>query len=158
MKVRKIPMESLIQVILLQLETAGAADLTVTGNSMRPMLRPYHDMVRLKPVDGMLQPGDIALYRRDNGQYILHRVIRLTTDGYLFCGDNQDELEPVRHDQMVALVVGYEKSGKHRSMERPGYRLYSFVWVKLFVFRKYYIWLRRRIGRLYSRLISGGKK
>lgn len=158
MRVHKVPMESLIEVILLQMETAGVADLTVTGNSMRPMLRPYHDTVRLKPADGRLQPGDIALYRRDNGQYILHRVIRLTADGYLFCGDNQDELEPVRHDQMVALVVGYKKSGKVRSMEKLGYRLYRFLWVKLFVFRKYYIWLRRRIGRLYRQLFSGGKK
>ena len=158
MKMRKVPMESLIEVILLQMETAGVADLTVTGSSMLPMLRPYHDTVRLKPVEGMLRPGDIALYRRDNGKYILHRVIRCAADGYLFCGDNQDELEPVGHDQMVALVVGYQKSGKARSMERPGYRLYSFLWVKLFVFRKYYIWLRRRIGRLYGRLNSGGKR
>lgn len=158
MKLRKVPMESLIEVILLQMETAGAADLTVTGCSMLPMLRPYRDTVRLKPVEGLLQPGDIALYRRDNGKYILHRVIRYAADGYLFCGDNQDELEPVRQDQMVALVTGYQKDGKHRSMKRPGYRLYSFLWVKLFVFRKYYIWLRRRIGRLHKRLISGGKK
>ena len=151
-------MESLIEVILLQLETAGKADLTVTGCSMRPMLRQYKDSVQLRPVAGELQPGDIALYRRDDGQYVLHRVIRCTQTGYLFCGDNQVTLEPVRQDQLIALVEGFTRDGKVCSLESLGYRLYRFVWVQLFVFRKYYIWLRRRVGGLRRSLISGGRK
>ena len=150
MKAVRVPMESLVQLILVQLETAKKANLTVTGVSMRPMLHQFKDSVILAPVDGKLKRGDIALYLRDNGRYVLHRVIRLTPDGYLFCGDNQAELEPVRQDQMIAVVTGYTKNGQQRSLDRAGYRLYSFAMVKLFCFRKHYIWLRRRLGRLHS--------
>lgn len=151
MKAVRVPMESLVQVILMQLETAKKASLTVTGYSMRPMLRQLKDSVILGPVDGKLKQGDIALYLRDNGRYVLHRVIRLNGDGYLFCGDNQAELEPVRQDQLIAVVTGYTKNGQPRSLDRTGYRLYSFAMVKLFRLRKCYIWLRRRLGRLRSR-------
>ena len=125
---------------------------------MRPMLRQYRDSVRLEPVNGQLQPGDIALYKRENGRYILHRVIRLTKEGYLFCGDNQAELEKVDQDQLIALVTGYVKNGKLHTLNSISYRLYCFVWVKLFCIRKYYIWLRRRIGRLRCRVLNGRKR
>lgn len=154
MKTVRVPMESLIEVILLQLKTGQKANLTVTGYSMLPMLRQYRDTVQLKPIEGMLRPGDIALYRRDNGRYVLHRVIRLTSEGYLFCGDNQAELEPVRQDQLIALVAEYVKNGKPHTLDEIGYRLYCFVWVRLFCVRKYYIWLRRWLGGLRSRLLK----
>lgn len=154
MKTVRVPMESLIEVILLQLKNGEKANLTVTGYSMMPMLRQYKDTVQLKPIEGMLRSGDIALYQRDNGKYILHRVIRLTEEGYLFCGDNQAELEPVRQDQLIALVNGYTKNKKKRNLDTISYRMYCFVWVKLFGIRKYYIWLRRRLGHLRNRLLK----
>lgn len=148
----RVPVEELMEVVMLQLQTAQRANLTVTGGSMLPMLRQYRDTVQLKPIDGRLQPGDIALYRRDNGRYVLHRVIRLTEDGYLFCGDNQAELEPVRQDQLMALVTGFTKKGKQHQTEELCYRLYQWIWVKLFFARAYYIRLRRWLGRLRNRL------
>ncbi len=158
MKAVRVPMESLIEVIRLQLENGEIATLVVTGYSMRPMLCQYRDSVRLEPINGQLKPGDIALYKRENGRYILHRVIRLTQEGYLFCGDNQAELEKVDQDQLIALVTGYVKNGKSRTLDSIGYRLYCFVWVKLFCVRKYYIWLRRRIGRLRSLILNRRKR
>ena len=157
MKTVRMPMESLAQVIMLQLENGQKANLTVTGYSMMPMLRQYRDAVQLKPTEGQLQPGEIALYKRDSGQYVLHRVIRLTQEGYLFCGDNQAELEPVRQDQLIAVVTGYLKKGKPCSLETVGYRLYCFGCVKLFGIRKYYIRLRRCFGHLRNRLLKRRK-
>ena len=151
MKAVRVPMESLIQVILMQLETAKKASLTVTGFSMRPMLHQFKDSVILAPLDGALKRGDIALYRRDDGSYILHRVIWLTPEGYLFCGDNQAQLEAVRQDQLIAVVTGYTKNGQQRDLDGLSYHLYRFAMVKLFGLRKCYIWLRRRLGRLCSR-------
>ncbi len=157
MKMVRVPMGSLIEVILLQLETAKQANLAVTGCSMLPMLRQYRDTVRLKPIEGKLKPGDIALYLRDNGKYVLHRVMKVAEEGYLFCGDNQAILEPVRQEQLIAVVSGFRKNGKPHNINEPGYRLYCYVWVKLFCLRKYYIWLRRRIGRLYNRMFNRRK-
>lgn len=157
MKMVRVPMESLIEVILLQLETAKHANLTVTGCSMLPMLRQYRDAVQLIPIEGKLKPGDIALYRRDSGRYVLHRVIKITGEEYLFCGDNQATLEPVRQEQLIASVTGFTKYGKRHNINEPLYRLYCHAWVNLFFLRKYYIWLRRRIGRLYNRTFNRRK-
>lgn len=154
MQTVEVPMEALIQVIRLQLETAGQSDLTVTGCSMLPMLRQYRDSVRLVPVDGKLKPGDIALFQRDDGSYVLHRVISLTADGYRFCGDNQAVLEEVSHGQLVARAAGYTKKGKVRTMNGLGYRLYRWSRVKLFFTRKYDIAIRRRLGRLRRKLFK----
>ena len=152
MKLVKIPVESLMEVVTLQLQSGQLANLVVSGSSMLPMLREYRAAVQLKPVSERLQPGEIGLYHRDNGQYVLHRVIRLSGEDYLFCGDNQAELETVRHDQLIAVVVGYTRKGKLHSTREPGYGIYCWLWVKLFCLRKYYIWLRRRLARLRNRI------
>lgn len=157
MQTVRVPMEELIKVVRLQLETAGRANLTVTGCSMLPMLRQYRDSVILAPVRDNLKPGDIALFRRESGQYVLHRVISVATNGYRFCGDNQAETEMVTQQQLTAVVVGYIKNGKEYSGNSIGERIYRWCQVHLFGLRKYYIALRRRLGRLRGRLFNRRK-
>ena len=142
-----VPVESLMEIIRLQLATGGKANLVVTGSSMLPMLREHRDSVILVPAEEKLRVGDIALYEPREGKYILHRVMKLTPEGYLFCGDNQAIYEPVADDKIIARVDGFIRKGKQRSMSFWGYRIYRLIWVRLFFLRKYYIRLRRRLGR-----------
>jgi len=146
-----MPMESLIEVVLLQLQNGGRANLTVTGSSMMPMLRHRKDSVVLVPVSQKQKPGDIIFYRRDNGQYILHRIIHMAGEGYICCGDNQYEPELVEHRQLIAVVEGFNHKGKHYGLDTIGYRIYTALWIRLFLFRRPYIAVRRRLGRLRSR-------
>ena len=84
-----IPMESLAQLIRLQLEKGGRSSLLVTGISMYPILRHRRDTVELVKPE-RLRRGDLVLYQRDSGQYILHRIITRPKDGAFICsGDNQ---------------------------------------------------------------------
>ena len=152
MQTVEVPMEELMKVVRLQLETAGRANLTVTGCSMLPMLRQHRDAVILAPLDRALNPGDIALFQREDGRYVLHRVIAVTPENYHFCGDNQATLETVTQQQVVAKVTGYLKAGKLRGLNGLGYRIYRWIWVHLFCLRKYYIALRRRLGCLRRKL------
>ena len=80
MKVVTVPTDVLMEMIRMQLEKGGKANLTVTGSSMLPMLRPYLDSVILAPANRELLPGDIGLYQTENGNYILHRVIRVENE------------------------------------------------------------------------------
>ena len=158
MQTVKVPTDELIQVVMMQIETGGVANLTVTGFSMMPLLRHLLDTVILIPVPERLKSGDMALFQRDNGQYIMHRVIRVTKDGYLFCGDNQSELEPVRHDQVIAFVNGFIKKGKRYFLIERSYRFYTAACIYLFWLRKPYIAIRRRFGRIRARLARRRKK
>jgi phage repressor protein C with HTH and peptisase S24 domain len=142
-----MPMETLAELIQVQLDNGGKANLTVTGNSMRPMLTNRRDSVTLVRTD-KYTVGQIPLFRRDDGAYVLHRIIEVTEDGYICCGDNQAIREPVREDQMVAVVAEFVKNGKHHTVEQPLYRFYSAVWMKLFPIRKLYYRGRRFLGRI----------
>ena len=152
LETRTIPMEQLAELITLQLEKGGRAPLTVTGSSMMPMLYGRRDTVELIPAAYRQKKGDIILYRRKSGRYVLHRIIGLTADGYICCGDNQATKEFVCHEQLIAVVNGFVRKEKTYAMNTPGYRLYRWLWVNLFFLRPGYIWLRRRLGRLRKQL------
>lgn len=151
-KTRSIPMEELSKVIALQLENGGRARLTVTGRSMLPLLMAYRDAVELIPVSERQKRGQIILYRRENGQFVLHRIIYLTEEGYICSGDNEAMREPVAHSQLLAVTDALIRKGKRITMDNFGYRLYVALWVGFFPFRGMYIKFRRWCGRHYRKL------
>lgn len=102
--------------------------LSPRGVSMLPMLRQGRDSVVLSPITGRLKRYDLPLYRRDNGQYVLHRVVR-AGESYTCMGDNQFVPEPgLRHEQMLAVVTAFTRGGREYSTANVGYRLYCRVW------------------------------
>ena len=145
-------MEQLSQLLQLQMQDGGRARLTVTGGSMLPMLRQRRDAVELVQVDRDLKKGDIILYRRENGQYVLHRIVGMGKSLYLCSGDNEAKREPVAPHQVLAVVDGFIRKGKHRTIDGFGYGLYKRLWLWGFPLRGIYIAIRRRLGKLRSRL------
>lgn len=152
METRTVPMESIAELIDLQLAHGNRANLIVTGSSMLPMLHHRRDSVVLAPVGDAAKKGEVILYRRSNGKYILHRVIGLTDGGYICSGDNQAVREFVTREQILAVVVQFTRKGRTCGTGAPGYRLYKALWVGLFPLRRYYLSLRRRLGRLRRKL------
>ena len=149
-----IPMEELMPLLQAQMEAGGSARLTVTGCSMRPMLHHGRDSVVLEPIGEDPKRGDLVLYLRDNGVYVLHRIIRKTEMGYICCGDNQWEKEPVERRQMLAIVQGFSRKGKEYTNDHRGYRFYVWLWVLLHPIRRPILAVRRlcgRIGRWWQR-------
>lgn len=153
---QSLPMERLSELLVMQMHNGGRARLTVTGYSMMPMLRNRRDTVELVAAQGQRRKGDIILYRRENGQFVLHRIIARESTGYLCCGDNQAVREPVAPEQVIAVVDAFYRNGKKYTMDNAGYRLYTAIWVGGFPLRPYYIALRRRLGRLRRRKKQGG--
>ncbi|MBO5953037.1 MAG: S24/S26 family peptidase [Oscillospiraceae bacterium] len=142
-----IPMENLAQVLQLQLDRGGTATLTVTGSSMMPMLHSHTDTVFLVPVTASLKKKDLILYRRENGKYVLHRIVRQRSrEAFICSGDNQWEPETVYAHQAIGLVNGFTRKGKRYSVEHLGYRIYVWFWVAIFPVRRPLIWMRRHLG------------
>lgn len=93
----------------------------VKGVSMRPFLR-NADFAYLVQLPGKLKRGDIVLYQRLNGQYVLHRIYKiLPQERFLLLGDSQMEPEPVVQSQLRAKVSFVRIGGEAC---RPG----SFRW------------------------------
>lgn len=156
MEVRQIPMAQLRGIIDEQL-AHGEALLPVTGNSMWPLLVGGRDMVRLARPDRCAQSGDIALYQKADGSYILHRVIRLSASGVcLCCGDAQWEGEQVDEAQIIAYVTAFRRKGRWRETARSRpYRLYEHFWVHTFPARRPLLRLLRFLQRARRGLIRG---
>ena len=147
----KLPMEQLIPLVQLQLSESGKASLVVTGGSMLPMLRPMKDRVLLAPPEKYTK-GDIILYQRANGKYVLHRILQ-KKDGYsICCGDNQCEKERVEDSWVLAVVTDFYKLRKQYSVANKRYRLYKWAWVTLFPIRRVLLWMVRGAYWLKNKL------
>lgn len=105
-----------------------AFKLSTTGTSMRPMLYQGDSTVEIVAAPEKLRKYDLPLYRRDNGQYVLHRVVGVG-ETYTCVGDNQFELEHgIRHDQIIGVVKSFTRKGKHWDTAELGYRVYCRFW------------------------------
>lgn len=153
MQLSTLPMEELMPILSAQLESGGKATLVVTGNSMYPTFRNHSDAVWLIPVNRPLKRGDLILYRRKNGQYILHRIVTKPNNGIFFCtGDNQWELERVTDTQVLALVDGFVRGGQACPEQDRRYRAWVAFWVWLRPVRRPILALGKAFGRLRRKL------
>lgn len=119
------------------------------GISMLPMLRQGRDCVVLSPLPSKLKKYDLPLYQRDDGHYVLHRIVKVG-DTYTCIGDNQFEFESgLRHDQMIAVVSAFTRGEKVYSVRDLEYQLYCRIWHysrSLRHFKRRAIgWLRRHL-------------
>ncbi len=169
----RVPMEELSPLIAECLKQGQEVLLTVTGNSMAPFLRHRRDQVVLRAVDGdALRPGDVCLYRRRNGQYILHRVV-VRDDGvthmalgdaqstlsvdkggrlrYTMLGDAQTDLEHgIGTDQILARAVAFHRKGKVWECDSAAYGRYVRRWHDLLPIRRWLMEIYRLPGRAHS--------
>ena len=121
-------LDDLMPLIREQLEQGSSVTFSPRGTSMLPMLRQGRDSVVLSPLPEQLNKHDLPLYQRDNGQYVLHRIVAVG-ETYTCLGDNQFQLEPgVRRDQMIALVTAFTRNGRCIEVTDPVYRLYCRLW------------------------------
>jgi signal peptidase I len=121
--------------------------ISVTGNSMFPLWRHKRDSVVLTNCDKTaLRKGDIPLYRRATGQYVMHRIIEVNTESCNLCGDAQTQIEyNMPKENIVAVVKGFTRKGRRYNCSNSGVRAYSTAWIWLLP-------LRRILLKVYSTL------
>ena len=124
------------------------------GISMLPMLRQGRDSVTISPIKGKLKRFDIPLYQRNDGKYVLHRIVR-SGDSYTCIGDNQFCLEEgLDHGQMIAVVTSFSRDGKVHSVEEIGYKFYVLFWHYTRLLRRIWRGAKRRLKSIFKK---GGK-
>lgn len=132
------------------IKSGGAAEITVTGSSMSPMLKDRKSNVRLSSARE-IKNGDIPLYRRENGSYILHRIVGEENGTYTCCGDAQWRLEKgISKDQIIAMVTHFNRSNKWIPCTSAWYRCYWKLWVLIRPLRRIVFGGLRRIKLLFK--------
>lgn len=134
-----------------ELQEKGVIIYTNVGTSMQPLIRQSKDIMIISRVDRIgrkLKKMDVPLYKRDSGQYVLHRIVKVTEDGYVLRGDNTYGNEYGITDQhIIGVLTGVIRNGKEISVSSYGYVLYSYMWYYTYYIRKMVVWMKRKIRR-----------
>ena len=142
---KRISLEELYPAIKESLDTGGTVELPITGTSMLPLLVQGRDTVLIKKAD-TVKKGDIIFYRRDDGHFVLHRIVGKDEKGYILCGDNQWKKEyGILERHIIAVVKTVNRKGKDIKTDNFGYMLYSSLWMLVLPIRKYILYISRKV-------------
>ena len=107
------------------IEHDGKLVYTNVGDSMAPLIRQDRDLVVIEKPEGRLKKYDVALYKRDSGEYVLHRVVKVTDSGYVIRGDNRFSNEyGITDRHIIGVLTAVVRDGKEVSVTSPRYRAY----------------------------------
>lgn len=130
----------------------GKLVYTNVGDSMYPFIKP-RDLLVIEKLKTPLKKYDVPLYKRDTGQYVLHRIVKIKNGEYYICGDNRSHIERGIEDRhIIGLLTEIVRDGKTVSVYSSKYRFYT----SLLPFRRFIIRLKNKSKALKKKL--KGKK
>ena len=137
------------------LETEGRFVGTTLGISMRPMIISGRDVVVVEKKTQRLKPLDVALYMRNNKDYVLHRVLEVTDSGYVIRGDNCYYDEIVKEEEVIGVLTQYFKKEMPIMVDNKKYLRYvkrRLFWYKP---RRFFVLTKQKLRRFARRIIKG---
>lgn len=148
-----VRLEQVMPFILERLAAGESVKFTPHGTSMLPMILGGRDQVVLSPIPKVWKKYDLPLYRRDDGQYVLHRIVKVGQT-FTCIGDNQFVYEPgVRPDQMLAVATAFVRNGREYRVDTLSHRCYRCLWHKTRGLR----YFAERVRGKLKRLIKGAR-
>lgn len=147
-EVKQVSLDELFPLIEEQIKNGGSIVFHPRGISMLPLIRQGIDRVELSRPSAPLKKYDIPFYRREDGSFILHRIVNKHSDGtYTMCGDNQIILEHgVTNEQIIGVVTGVYK----------GEKLYSITSAKMRFYCLYAVLRRKYRKTFFCKVINWG--
>ena len=109
------------------------------GYSMYPLFIPGRDEALIQQAEAeTCHRNDVVLYRRDQGILVLHRICKVTSQGFYMVGDNQCEVEgPLRPDQIIGKLIAVNRNSREFSVKVPLYKLCSSLWLFMLPIRPF---------------------
>ncbi len=159
-KLNSYSMQELAPVICEFLGQGKKVIIRAKGNSMLPLIRNLKDRVVLSSCRGEdCSVGDAVMYRRQNGQYVLHRIVGKAQDGsFVFMGDGQTQPEEgIKPEQIIAKTDAIYRAERYISCQSPSYKKYASFWAKSTYCRKLYLKqfsLRQKIKQKIKKIIG----
>ena len=130
----KVLSSKLMPLIKELIDEGKSVQFKISGNSMLPFFKHHKTQVIVIRKESYSK-GDAVLYQCKD-KYILHRIIKVTQDFYLICGDALKTIEEIPKTDVLGYVSAYE--GKHKTIQHTS-KLYKFkvsLWILLKPFRR----------------------
>lgn len=145
---KKISLDEIYPVIKEKIDIGGTVQLPITGTSMLPLLVWGRDTVELIKCENP-QKYDIIFYRRDDGAFVLHRIVGKNENGFILCGDNQVQKEyGITEKHIIAVVKSITRKGKTFNVDKFLYKLYVKLWTLILPLRNIILIPMRKIKGL----------
>lgn len=137
------------------IERDGRLVYTNVGDSMMPLIKQGRDLIIIEKSKGRLKKYDVPLYKRDNGQYVLHRILKVRNDDYVICGDNRFSKEYGISDRhIIGVLTAVVRNGREVPVTDRRYNAYVHLWCDFFPVRAFILkvkmfpkWIRRKYGK-----------
>ena len=144
-----IKLSEVSDLMLEVLNSGGEVSFITAGISMMPLLRDRCDKVFLSKPKQKPKKNDVVFYQRENGQYVLHRIISVKNGEYVLRGDNQSVCEyGITDKHIIAVAVAFERNGKHIKCSDLKYKLYCFFLPVIRFFRSVHTSVIRALRKL----------
>lgn len=132
------------------LKENGIYITTTKGDSMMPMLVEGRDRVVIVPPVFPLKKYDIPVYRK-LGHYTMHRIVGVTENGYVICGDNRGNLEKdVKESDIVGMLEGFYQGDRYISRDDAEFLEYGKKAVKTLPVRRMKNFIKRAVRKIRS--------
>ncbi len=119
---KKVSLADLLPFIEEAFNRGQTFKIEITGTSMNPLLFEKRDFVIIEKISRPLEIGDIPLYRRKDGAFVLHRIVGKSENDYTMCGDNQFILEKgITDSDIIGVVCEMNINGKKVLVTDPEY-------------------------------------
>ncbi len=136
-----------------EIKRSGKLVYTNVGDSMNPLIRQGRDVMVISAVNGRLKKYDVPLYKRDSGQYVLHRILKVRKDDYVICGDNRWQREYGISDRhIIGVLTAVIREGKEVSVTDRKYKAYVHLWCDFFWVRAVILRTKYTIRKIKRRL------
>ncbi len=126
-----IKMEDLVPVLKEEINQHKNFSFPIHGTSMIPLLH-TGDIVKVSKIID-LKKNDIILYQRKDNSYVLHRLIKIKNEEFIFIGDHQTKQEfGIKKEMMIAKVITYRKKNKKKEYKLCGFKYKTYLFLLKF--------------------------
>lgn len=127
-----------------ELEMHGSFLFKNVGTSMMPLLRQNKDLFFIESKKGRsIKKYDVVLFKRANGRYVLHRIVKVRKNDYVLCGDHLYRREyGIMNNQILGVMTKVIRDGKAIHVNDWKYKLYVHIWCDFFYIRVIILWTK----------------
>ena len=123
--------------------TKVPVEIKLAGASMEPLIRMNRDTVEIIPLCREPKEGDIVLFERQDGAYVVHRVYRVDAERIVTLGDHCENPDPpVPKEKVLGLVSRIRRGKKVIEADSERQRRHGRIGMKLLPLRKRWLHLK----------------
>lgn len=118
-------------------EQGQEVSMPVAGGSMLPFLASGRDRILFRKPDRPLRKGDMVFYQRSDGRFVMHRICRITGEGYYMVGDAQTIIEgPLAKECIFARITQVQRKGRWIDEKDFWWRFFQKIWIRIIPVRR----------------------